>query len=527
MTIQRKKNFSNSAERTKRGRSGHILFSVHATIFGDRSLIHASSISFQATMRFLFLALFTLSFSCSVSQETSGGIRSAESGDERKLAFVDRPIHNLFDNKDHGGPKASKGGSKNPATTKAPSVNMISKKEENSDASSKRKSKGMKEPKSKKSKSRSHKESKAKGSTKAPKNRSSKSKGKGKKGGGKTPTPPGTCYSPLANDILAAVPEAIAKNPERCCDFDGPSAVYITHSQASEETPSGFELFWDSIYNEIDATSEMAHVCFVMTGYNQSLATSELLSEILIDVNMFVSEQADVQSMMSTDPTESAELMQTIRTISESSTGPNIGVFNAGYDNIITESLVTGLDRLPFVGYQDDSAYGLEAARVSLELLGNQTAIPLCLNARPDLDFVGLRCSTYYTEITDEEIEPLTGVTCSANSTVDDIYNLIVDGNVTAVLAHEDCCTVAADARERAEEATGRSVIVGCTDKDTTGNRIDFVTLQPTELQGYTVSIWANFPVQHSLEGRDGKGEQYFPGLQSFANTAIFNIVIF
>jgi len=360
---------------------------------------------------------------------------------------------------------------------------------------------------------------------KTSRSKNGKGKGKGKGNGG---GPPGSnCNSAVAESILDIVPEVITQNPERCCDFDGPTAFFVTHAQRNDETPSGFEPFWNDIYEQIAATAMKSNVCFVMSGYDPSLAGPErTLSQILIDTNILVSQLEDVPAMMSTDPTEIVELIQTIRSISESSTLPSIGVFNAGYNNIIIEAVVSGFERLPYVGYLNDADYGTEAARVSLQLLNGVPARPLCFNARiGELDFIGERCAAYYDEITDETIEPEIGVGCSFNSTVDQILAQIISVQANAVWTHVDCCSVVADAVESARNL-GRTIVVGCQDEDTSGGRVDFVTTQPIQLQGYHASSWANFPVIKSLQGRDGRGEQYFPGLQSLVNTAIFNIII-
>ena len=83
-----------------------------------------------------------------------------------------------------------------------------------------------------------------------------------------------------------------------------------------------------------------------------------------------------------------------------------------------------------------------------------------------------------------------------------------------------------AQAADRAR-LLGRSIVVGCMDEDTSGGLVDFVTAQPVDLQAYSSSSWVNFPVIQSIEEEDGRGEQFFPSLESLVNTAIFNLVVF
>jgi hypothetical protein len=167
------------------------------------------------------------------------------------------------------------------------------------------------------------------------------------------------------------------------------------------------------------------------------------------------------------------------------------------------------------------------AAQISLELLDEAPAEPLCFNARIGLvDILGERCAAYYSEISSQAVEPEIGVSCNANSTAAELYFIIVAQNANAVWSHVDCCSAVADAVERARKDDGRTIVVGCMDDDTSGGRVDFVTAQPIALQAYAASSWANFPVIQAQKGRDGRGEQYFPYLQSLVNTAIFNEVI-
>jgi len=345
-----------------------------------------------------------------------------------------------------------------------------------------------------------------------------------------SPTPPptisSTCSSPVADAIRAGVPEVITKNPYRCCNFDGPTAVFVTHAEADSSTPSGFEVYWNSVYDAILQTSKPAGVCFVMTGIDSSVTTAKTVSEVLIATNALVSQLSSVPAMMATDPTDSVPLMNQLRSISDSPDSPSIGVFNAGYNNIIIESLVTGNSRLPYVGLLDDANYGHTAAKATLELLDGVPARPLCFNGRIGMiALVGERCQAYYEAVTDTAIEPATGVGCSSSSSASDILNAITENNANAVWTHVDCCSAVAEAVAQAR-ANGMTIIGGCQDKDTSGGLIDFVTAQPIELQGYQASSWVNLPVVQSENGGDGRGGQYFPGLQSFINTEIYNIIL-
>jgi hypothetical protein len=349
-------------------------------------------------------------------------------------------------------------------------------------------------------------------------------KGKGK-GKGKGVQPPNGCMSAVAEAIVDAVPEVITQNPARCCKTAEPTAVFVTHAERSDATASGFEPFWDRFYKIISETSEAAGVCFVMTGVDQMTAERGL-SEILVDANDIVSNLHDVPAMMSTDPTDSVVLLEKIRSISSNLALPSIGVFNAGFANLLIEAIVSGMGRIPFVGLTDDTDFGTSAGKLTLDLLGETAARPLCFNARPDLPFIGERCAAYYNEITFEPIDPPTGEICSADSLIEDILARIVDTGANAVWSHIDCCSTVAQAAELARKIDGRTIVVGCQDKDTTGGMIDFVTAQPIELQAYSTSTWASFPVIQEQQGKDGRGEQYFPSLGSLVNTAVFNTII-
>jgi hypothetical protein len=343
----------------------------------------------------------------------------------------------------------------------------------------------------------------------------------------------GQCAHAVALEIAKAVPQAIVRNPDWYCDEKGPIAVYVTHSLRSERTLSGFELFWDQMYTEIERTSLASGVCFVMTGVDAAaLALShQFLDDVLLQVNRVVGAQDQVAAMMATDPTADIDLLAEIRQIPNSALLPSIGIFNAGYNNVVIEAIVSSQERLPYVGYFSDSEYGVEAGKISVNLLKGVPAKPLCLNAHfGSLDFVGERCSAYYNEITDEAVDAEFGVPCSANSTATEIGALLNQSNyatVNAVWASWECCTAAAEAITKLRRTTNRTIVVGCQDghADEHSN-VDFVTQQPIALQAYAAASWANFPVIQGKLGKNARDRQYFPSLQSLIHTAIFNTVI-
>jgi hypothetical protein len=360
---------------------------------------------------------------------------------------------------------------------------------------------------------------------------SGKGKGKGKGKGGKGQmNGTGQCAHAVAVQIAEAVPQVVTRNPDSCCHDSGPLAVYVTHGLRSEHTFSGLELFWDEIYTEIERSSLANNVCFVLTGIDgEALAASQQsLDDVLIQTNRVVSALDQVAAMMVTDPTANTDLITEIRRISDSALLPSIGVFNAGYNNVVIDSILSGQERLPYVGYLNDSEYGIEAGKISLNLLNGVAAKPLCLNARfGSLDFVGERCAAYYNEITDEAVDAEFGIPCSANSTAAEIGALLNQSAVNAVWASLECCAAAAEAIATVRDTTGRSIVVGCQDGNANEySNIDFVTQQPIALQANAAASWVNFPVIQGKLGKDARGGQYFPSLQSLINTAIYNTVI-
>lgn len=345
-------------------------------------------------------------------------------------------------------------------------------------------------------------------------------------GGNSPPQSQEGCVSEVAHAIRKGVPEATTRNPSRCCNFNGPTAVFVTHAQLNDLTGEPFEPFWNTMYEEIASNSELFDVCFVMTGYNNTIETDRTLSQILIEVNTVVSSLPVVPAMMSTDPTDNLDLANYIRTIWNNPAGPSIGVFNAGLRNLQTESLVSGQDRLPFVGYAEDSLYGTEAADVTLRLLKGEPANPICFNGRPDLAFIGLRCAAYYTDVTDDPPSRLFGVTCRADSSVDAIAALLIELDINAVYSHIDCCAPVAEAVEQVR-ATGKTIVLGCQDEDKSSGGVDFVTGQPIELQAYQSSSWVNLPVIVEDEGGKGNARDNFPSTRSTLRTEVYNRIIF
>jgi hypothetical protein len=346
----------------------------------------------------------------------------------------------------------------------------------------------------------------------------------GKGSGTYPPKPSRNCTSPIARSLLG-VDELITQNPARCCDYDGPTAVYVTHARRDDSTPSGLEVFWDSFYTKIASVSDLFDVCFVMSGFDPEVYSNKTLDEILISAITVASDIPIIPSIMTTDPTEDVLVVQKVREVTDAPLGPNIGIFNAGYANIVLESIVTGFDRLPFVGLIDDSTFGAEAAKVTTTLLQGTEAKPVCFNPRIGLQFLAQRCEAYYSGVTDQSITPTEGVSCGSNSTVQQILDYIIANEINAVWTHVECCFVVGQAVQRARQM-GRSIVAGCQDADTTNGMVNFVTAQPIKLEAFNVATWASFPVIQAMQGKDGRGGQVFPGLQSLVNTAVYSVLI-
>lgn len=431
------------------------------------------------------------------------------------------------DGKGKGSPPLPPSGGKGKGGKGSKDPKQSKKKEEKSSKSKSQKAKMSKISKSKSAKSMS--KGKGKGFwTHAPSKPSAPTPKKPTKPTASPSPPPasGPCLSSFSSFVLENVPESTAKNPNRCCDFDGATAAIVTHAQPDNSTESGFEPFWNNMYMVIDAASKQSGVCFFMTGYNPDVRTGRNLSEVLINVNQVVSGIQMVPSMMSTDPTSGDALIAEIRKISSNPAQPSIGVFNSGYDNIQLEKLVSGLPAIPFVGYMNENAYGQEAALATRQLLGSEPPVPACFNARTGVPLVGARCQAYYSAL-QVEVEPVSGFNCSARTTPQEIVETLLARSVNVAWSHGDCCDAVAQAAASVQPM-GRKVIVGCMDDVPKTNGtvpVDFVTRQPETLQAYATSTWANFPVIQQTRGRDGRSEQFFPSLSSLVHTAIFNVI--
>jgi len=347
----------------------------------------------------------------------------------------------------------------------------------------------------------------------------------GNNGGNSSEESNGTeCQSPASEAIASGVSGVTTRNPKACCDFDGPVGVFITHAKSYEATSSQLEPFWDTMYHQIDETSRRLGVCFVFTAVEADFEgpATDVVRDLLVSASSFPRATA----IMLTDTSEDATLMNEVRSISRTRGFPSVGVFNAGYDNIIVESLVSGMDRLPFVGFTNDAEFGIEAGRITRSILGDVAPRPLCFNGRPDLTFVGERCSAYYSALTTEAIQPATGIECSSQSTPQDILGFLVDNEANAVYSHIDCCRPVAQAVALAKELGQNILAAGCQDEDTSGDAsIDFVTAQPAKLQAYNAATWVAFTIQQELSGRNGREEMFFPSTQSFVNTAVFTTI--
>ena len=351
--------------------------------------------------------------------------------------------------------------------------------------------------------------------------RGKKGKGKGKRGGGANRD----CLSAVARNIADSVPEVVTQNPRYCCYDRGPTAVIVTHALTSELTDSGFESLWDTVYFHFLQSSSAFGACFVMAGYDPS-ESDRSLSDVLIDVNNAASDIITVPAIMTTDPTNGTALMSTIRGISERPNGPSIGVFNAGYANIVIESLISGKDRLQYIGHQNDREYGTQAAGLALELLGKNSAKPLCLNGHPDFRFVGQRCAAFYDSTTTVDVQPRSGIDCSSPVNATELAVTIIRGGVEAIFADTKCCSGAEEAAHIARSRARHEIVVGCMDLDTTGGRVNFVTAQAIDLQSFHTFSFVSFPVVRARKGDNGRAPQFFPALETQVNTGISTTLV-
>lgn len=344
------------------------------------------------------------------------------------------------------------------------------------------------------------------------------------------------CKSAVAQSIINAIPEVITQNPSRCCQYDGPVGVYITHSLPSNDTSSGFESFWNIAYETIANRSQIYNLCFVMTGYNPDISQRSL-TDIMISTNRFVSTLNQVPAMMTTDPTDTVRLATEVRFIYDSiMNGPSIGVFNCGYNNLNIESIISQKERLSYIGYINDNDYGKQSALFAQQLLLSQQddiiPKPLCFNGRPDLLFIGERCASFYKASsinnTGIDITPQFGIPCSSDSTIEEIYSIILGSKTNSILSHVDCCSVVSYAVSRVIATTGNKIIIGCQDEDTSGGVIDYVTTQPIDEQMYHTSTYVQLPLQKAIIQNNnniivGRQNEYFPSLLSLIVTNIFS----
>jgi hypothetical protein len=334
---------------------------------------------------------------------------------------------------------------------------------------------------------------------------------------------PGECRSLETKSLLRQVPQAIAMNPSRCCNFDGPVFAIITHAQPDTDSGSGFESFWNSIYYEIEAASKKTNTCFFMTGIDLSNGRGSTVSEIFINVNQIISEMDSVPSMMTTDPTDSIHLLSTVRSISNNPDMPSIGIFNSGYENVIVESLRSDDLRLPYIGSTSEQIYGQKGASATLNLLDNVPPAPLCLVPQNSLN---TRCHTFYSNLglSLSEEKSLDGLHCNLRTTGDDILSYVIENDANSVWAHQECCEAAMIAADTARRL-GRMTVIGCMDVSPRDFQVDFVTTQSITLQAHAVHAWASFPVIQEMKGRDGRQSEYFPSLRSLINIVIHNIM--
>jgi hypothetical protein len=219
-------------------------------------------------------------------------------------------------------------------------------------------------------------------------------------------------------------------------------------------------------------------------------------------------DQPDVVAMMVTDPTSTGVLMELVRAISDDATLPAIGVFNAGYSNIIVDSIVTGKHRLPYIGSIDEVDYGASAAVMTRQLLDdNATPVPMCFIVNGDPQ----RCYKYYADLSVPDSPPFP---CNATSSY---LAYDIPSSVNAIFAPSACC--AAVIGKVSSLSKEQNIVVGCQDHDVVQG-LDYVTLQPVALQAATAAAWNNFAVSFGMAGA-----QSFPGLQTLVVTNVYSIL--
>eukprot|EP00523_Entomoneis_sp_CCMP467_P006943 CAMPEP_0168732776 /NCGR_PEP_ID=MMETSP0724-20121128/7941_1 /TAXON_ID=265536 /ORGANISM="Amphiprora sp., Strain CCMP467" /LENGTH=407 /DNA_ID=CAMNT_0008779797 /DNA_START=40 /DNA_END=1263 /DNA_ORIENTATION=- len=358
----------------------------------------------------------------------------------------------------------------------------------------------------------------------------------GKKKGKKSPSPlkpSRSCTNSLARAITDAAPEAIAVVSEECCDSadEGPQSVFVTHAQTSDETTSGLEPFWDNEFHVVNTNSQVYGICVVMTGVDQNSGTGRSLDQVLLDILETAAENPWVAAIVNTDVTQSLDVVNLKRHIFESENLPWIGSYENGYGNIVEESSLSGKDQLPFVGFLSNTEFGKVGAEGTLQLLnGAEVMEPVCFNHRPDLDIVNTRCRAYYESLGAGNWDITDGITCSAASTAQQLYDEL-GPSTNVILANVDCCVASAGAAQLAREQQGRTVVVGCIDlsddalAQLAAGTIQFITTPPIALGAYLVTTWTVPPVtQATSYPYNKKAPGLFPSTGTVVKTGIYNV---
>lgn len=330
----------------------------------------------------------------------------------------------------------------------------------------------------------------------------------------------GQCTSNVVDIIVNSVTGAIAKTPARCCNYRGPTAVFVTHGSLDATTTSGFEPFWHTMYSNFVEIAESNNVCFVMTGYNSQAGSS-------IDVTMrsvlsIASLTEQVPVIMLTDPTGNENLVEQARKTLQSSSPPLVGVFNTGFENVVAESLVSGLDRIPYIGITNEGAYGELAASAAKSLLPNDKIFPICLNSHPEMRSMQQRCESFSDTFPAAQVANDTrmGIPCTDTADVNIVANFLNVNNINAIFAHEECCMIASRAAEQLRAT--RNVVVGCMDKDSTGGKVNFITKQAVGIQAWNAFAFTNLPLQMALMSEPTL-KPLFPSLSTQVSVEVFN----
>ena len=314
-----------------------------------------------------------------------------------------------------------------------------------------------------------------------------------------------TCYSAPARNLLEIVPDAIVRNPSRCCDHTGSIAAYVTHSAPGTT-------FWEEAYSSILAQSDVSSSCFIFTGVNEAAAVSSDRDQTILDVVLTVSSLPQVVTLMVVDTTSSSSLASSLRYMHEQQhqqhiVSPLVGVWHAGYDNILLESITKGAGVLPYVGVASSDAaavFGSTAAQLSLAVLGND-ASSLCVAT--SLTSAPSECSHWYAGRNASIATPI--AVCDAEWSLP-----VVEGAVDVIWATRGCCQRVVDAIEE-----GSPTLVGCHTDEAGANSAHFSLRQPVAFQASTVAAWANAAVVASQRG--GSGRYAFPALGTVVATGL------